>query len=225
MKYLAVSLFGILLGAAAACVGLYYNPLTARQTRLNDGAGKALHYALPDDALRFAAGQRLLLPVKRQGEDSLWEETINRSALLAIVLRDDDGTPAAVATRLMAASSDTDLLLKGAIVNDYWLLTLPGEGTVFLHADTNLWPFLKNTLLPVWYLGRPWNGPTDLQPTMGPGPDGMGVALGGTGRFTSADGTAVESYTLTDLDPANGRVTASAELDLQGLEPVVATGE
>lgn len=225
MKYLIVGLCGLLLGATAACAVLYFNPLTARQVASPQREGRVLHYALPGDALRFTAGDRLMLPVAARGEDSFWEETIDRSALLEVVLRDDTGMPAAVATRLMAASTATDLLLKGALVSDYWLLTVPGEGTLFVRTDTNLWPFLKNTLVPVWYFGRPWKGPTEVEPTMGPGPDGTGVTLGGTGRFASADGTAVESYTLTAFDRASSQVAASGELDLQGLDAVVASGD
>jgi hypothetical protein len=225
MKYLVVALLGVLLGAAAAGAVLYYNPLTARTAVPPGSPDLTLHYGLPGDALQFVAGSRVTLPSWPHGEDALWEETIASSALLAIVLRDDHGAPTAIATRLMAASRGTDLLLSGALVSDYWLLTVPDEGTMFLHADTNLWPFLKDTLVPVWYLNRPWNGPTDIRPTMGPGADGTGVMLGGTGRFAGAAGTAVEDYTLTALDRASHHVTATGQLDLRGLNPVVASGD
>lgn len=225
MKYLVVALFGILLGAAGAGAVLYYNPLTAREATPSGSPDKTLHYGLPEDALQFLAGARVTLPSWPHGEDALWEETIASSALLAIVLRDEQGAPAAVATRLMAASRDTDFLLKGALVSDYWLLTVPDEGTMFLRADTNLWPFLKDTLVPVWYLGRPWHGPTDIRPTTGPGADGVGVMLGGTGRFAGVAGTVVENYTLTALDRASQQVAATGEIDLHGLNPVVASGD
>ena len=171
MRYVIVALLGVFLGAAAAGVALYYNPLTARETPPFSTADRSLHYGLPEDALRFIAGERVALPRWPQGASSFWEETINGSALLAVVLRDEGGAPTAVATRLISASADTDLLLKGALANDYWLVTFPDEGTLFLRADTNLWPFLRDTLIPVWYFGRPWSGPTEVHPTAGPRSD------------------------------------------------------
>ena len=48
----------------------------------------------------------------------------------------------------MATSADTDLLLRGVLVSDHWLVTIPSEGTLFVRAESNAWPFLKNTLVP-----------------------------------------------------------------------------
>ncbi len=225
MKYLTIAVVGILFGAAGAAAVLYYNPLTGGRPPPAASADKSLHYELPADALRFVTGERVTLPQWPKDDEGLWEETIDRSALLAIVLHDDTGEPTAIATRLIVASTDTDLLLKGALVSDYWLLTLPGEGSLFLRDDANLWPFLKDTLVPVWYLGRTWQGPTDFVPTAGPGPDGTGLALGGTGRFATPSATAVEHYRLTALDRSSEHVVAAGELELRGLEPVVAAGD
>ena len=91
---------------------------------------------------------------------------------------------------------------------------------MFLQADTNVWPFLKETL-PVWYLGRPWDGPADYRPTAGPGA-GTAAVLGATGRFVGVEGTAVEQYRLTDLDPASRSIAAVGELHLRMPEPQVA---
>ena len=82
------------------------------------------------------------------GEDSLWEETIDRTAVLGLVLNDAANQPAALASRLMATSAETDLLLRGVLVSDHWLVTIPSEGTLFVRADSNAWPFLKKRLCP-----------------------------------------------------------------------------
>jgi hypothetical protein len=221
MKYLFVALLGLLIGAAAACALLYYNPLTVTSARVPDSTDRALHYALPGEVLGFTLGERALPAGVAHVANGFWEETIDHAALLGLVLNDAGDKPAAIATRLLAASPSTDFLLHGVRVNDYWLLTIPREGTLFLRADTNLWPFLKETLVPVWFLGRPWAGPADYRPTAGPGEEGTAVVIGATGRFAGLEGSAIESYRLTDLDPSSRNVSALGELHLHMAEPQV----
>ena len=50
-------------------------------------------------------------------------------------------------------------------------------------------------------------------------------AVGATGRFAGLEGTAIESYRLTDLDPASRSVAAVGELHLRLGEPQIAAGE
>jgi len=214
MKYLLVAVLGLLMGAAAAGAAIYYNPFTMTKSAQLDAADRALHYSLPSEVLGFALGEAVVPPGTPKRDGSLWEETINRTAMLSLVLDDVHDNPAAVASRLLAVSPRTDFVLSGVRVNDYWLLTIPGEGTLFLRADTNVWPFLKETL-PVWYLGRPWKGPSEYSPTAGPGELGAAVVVGATGRFAGFEGSAIEKYRLTDLDPAARSAAATGEIDLR----------
>ncbi len=174
--------------------------------------------------LGFALGDEVVPPGTPKRDDSLWEETIDRTAMLSLVLDDAHDNPTAIASRLLAVSPRTDFVLSGVRVNDYWLLTIPGEGTLFLRADTNVWPFLKETL-PVWYLGRPWKGPSEYSPTAGPGELGAAVVIGATGRFVGLEGSAIEKYRLTDLDPAARSAAATGELDLRLSASQVAKSE
>jgi hypothetical protein len=174
--------------------------------------------------LGFTLGEHTLPPGALTIDAGFWEETIDRTALLGLVLDDSDDKPAAVASRMLAGSADTDFLLSGVLVSDYWLLTIPNEGTLFLRADSNVWPFLKQTLLPVWYFGRPWSGPAHYRPTTGPGDDGLALVVGATGRFAGLEGTAIEQYRLTDLDPASRSAAAVGELHLRLREPQIAAG-
>jgi len=224
MKYAIVALLGLLLGAAAGGAVIYYNPFTQPSPPSADGADHALHYDLPGEVLSFTPGSDVVPPGTPKRDDVFWEETIGRTALLSLVLEDAHDKPAAVASRLLAVSSRTDLLLAGVRVNDYWLLTIPGEGTLFLRAETNVWPFLKETL-PVWYFGRHWKGPTDYRPTAGPGADGSALVVGATGRFAGLEGSAVEKYRITDLDPASRSAAATGEIDLKLASSRVAAGQ
>jgi hypothetical protein len=122
----------------------------------------------------------------------------------------------------LSTSADTDLLLRGVLVSDHWLVTVPGEGTLFVAADSNACPFLKETLLPVWYLARPWNGPAEYWPTVGPGADDSGRVVGVTGLYRGSEGSAVERYEVTTLDPARDVALAKGELHLNLPGPQVA---
>jgi hypothetical protein len=224
MKYLLVAALGLLIGAAAAGAAIYYNPFTMTKSAHLDVADRALHYSLPSEVLGFALGDAIMPPGTPKRDGSLWEETIDRTAMLSLVLDDAHDNPTAIASRLLAVSPRTDFVLSGVRVNDYWLLTIPGEGTLFLRAETNVWPFLKETL-PVWYLGRPWKGPSEYSPTAGPGELGAAVVLGATGRFVGLEGSAIEKYRLTDLDPAARSAAATGELDLRLSASQVAKSE
>jgi len=214
MRHLFVALFGLLLGAAAAGVLLYYNPVTDTSAAVPGRADRLLRYSLPDQVLEFSLGEVAELLGQSAGDDPLWEDTINRTAVLGLVLNDDVDQPAAIASRLMAASADTDLLLHGVVVSDYWLVTIPGEGSLFVRAESNVWPFLKRTLVPVWYFDRPWQGPAEYRPTVGPGPDNTARVLGLSGVFGDQDGSAVERYNVTALDPVNRSAAVVGELYL-----------
>ncbi len=213
MKYFVVVLLGLILGAAGAGAVLYYNPLTAAGESLPEPGDRTLHYVVPDQVLGLTLGDRALLPTGSAEDGPLWEDTVNRTALLGLVLEDATNQAAAVASRLMAGSADTDLLLSGVLLSDYWLLTIPDEGTLFVRVDSNLWPFLKQTV-PVWFFGRPWDGPVDYHPTAGPGSDQRAVVIGATGRFTGLTGSAVEEYRVTGLDAAGRKAAAVGRLHL-----------
>lgn len=222
MKYLFVAIVGLVLGAAAAGVVLYFNPLAAKSAPMPSPTDRVLSYSLPDHVLEFAVGEDARLFGQDTGDDSLWEETIDRAAVLALVLNDDSNQPAALASRLLSTSAETDLLLRGVLVSDHWLVTVPGEGTLFVAADSNAWPFLKETLLPVWYLDRPWSGPAEYWPTVGPGADDSGRVVGVTGLYRGSEGSAVERYEVTTLDPAREVALAKGELHLNLPGPQVA---
>lgn len=222
MKYLFVAIVGLVLGAALAGGVLYVNPLAERSAPMPNATDRVLHYSLPDQVLEFAVGEDARLFGQDTGDDSLWEETIDRAAVLGLVLNDGSNQPAALASRLLSTSPDTDLLVSGVLVSDFWLVTVPGEGTFFVHADSNAWPFLKETLLPVWYLERPWSGPAEYWPTVGPGADDTATVVGVTGAFRGSEGSAIEHYEVTTLDRVRNLALAKGELHLNLAGPQVA---
>jgi hypothetical protein len=213
MRHLIVAILGLLVGTTLAGAALYYNPFTATTAEISSPSDRVLRYSLPDQVLTLALGEHAIFPGRFPAANKLWEETIDHTAVLGLVLDDESG-PVAIASRLMAASSATDLLLRGVLVSDYWLVTYPDQGTLFVHSDSNVWPFLKETALPVWLLDRPWRGPVVYRPTVGPGADHMALVVGVSGAFEGREGSAEERYDVTKFDPAQASAAAGAEMSL-----------
>src|SRR5688572_20767384 len=122
MRYLFVAIIGLALGAAGAGVVLYYNPLADKAAPMPGATDRVLHYSLPDQVLQFSVGEDAKLFGQDAGDDALWEETIDRAAVLGLVLNDGSNQPVALASRLLSTSPDTNLLLRGVLVSDDWLV-------------------------------------------------------------------------------------------------------
>jgi hypothetical protein len=222
MKYLLVTVLGLVLGIGAGIAALYYNPLTVTGAQASAAESVLLEYEFPEtDSMILTHGGRDVLPRVPPQVNELWESTIKKLMVNAVVLKDADGIPRALASRTSVPSAATDLLFKGALVTDHWLVTVPGEGSFVLQMQNNLWPFVKDTLIPVRYLGRAWQGPKLYQPTVGPLASGVGAVYGATGRFADSSGTGRESYRLDSFSRARGVAAALGRLHLNfaALEP------
>ncbi len=158
------------------------------------------------------------MPTYPSGVPNFWEGPINKSALSVVLLRGSDGA-AAIASRVSYPSEDTDLLRNGVLLTDDWIVSFPGEGSLFINAQSNWWPFLKEMLIPVWYLGRPWPGPSEYAPTVGPATGLWAFVDGATGRFAGLTGTAAERYSVREFDELVGPRQALTELYWRLEEP------
>lgn len=224
MKYLLTALLGFLLGAAAAVAALYYDPFTQGGGPVPADGDTLLTYASPvSSALAFTHGRLSRLPANPPGVADLWEATINKSALAIVVLRGDDGTSAAIGSRLSYPSEDTDFLLNGVLLNDDWLVSVPGRGSLFITAQSNWWPLLKDAVIPVWYLGRPWRGPAVYEPTVGPGVGNQAIVRGASGEFAGRQGSAAERYQMEDFDARVGPRQVYAQLYWRFVDPAPET--
>jgi hypothetical protein len=213
MKYFLTWFVGFLVGAVAALALLYVNPLTRAGGMRPSQDTTVLSYASPvTDALAFTHGGLSRLPTKPEGIPELWESTLNKTALGVIVLRGPDGVPAAIASRVSYPSEDTELLLRGAILNDDWLVSMPGQGSLYITAQSNWWPLLTDALIPVWYLDRPWQGPAVYEPTAGPLPGREALVTGASGPTAGRTGTAAERYQVESFDARVGPQQVYAEI-------------
>ena len=212
MKYFWTMVSGFLLGAMLALTGLYFNPLMETIGPLPTSDDTRFTYASPlTSELVFAHGNRSRVPSYPAGVADLWEDPINKSALSVVLLRGDDGSTA-IASRISYPSEETDLLHKGVLLTDDWTVSFPGQGSLFINSQSNWWPFLKEMLIPVWYLGREWQGPTQYTPTVGPANGVWAFVNGATGQFAGLSGTATERYSVEAFDELVGPRQAQNEI-------------
>jgi hypothetical protein len=215
MKYVLTTLAGMLVGGAAALAALYYNPLNTSQPLASSSTGWTLEYDFPaGSAIVLTHGGQLELPSIPTEIAALWETAIKRTVLNVLVLEDPSGTPQAIATRLSVPSTDTDLLLRGVIVEDHWLVTVPGQGTLFVGGHNNVWPLLKDTFIPVTYLQREWRGPASYAVTSGPGPRRSADVVGVNGTFEKLHGFARETYSLEKFSASRGIEAMRGSLEI-----------
>jgi hypothetical protein len=217
MKYVLAALLGILLGAAGAGAALYYNPLT-KVRELPSTESWILAYDFPGGStLALTHAGQLGLPHIPTGVAQLWEAAIADVVLNVLVLEDENGTPRALASRVTVPSRETDLLLRGFLVSEHWLITVPGQGTLFVDGENNLWPFLKDSLIPVRYLQQKWRGPARYPVTVGPTSGHTADVIGVSGAYAGMHGSARETYDLRSFSAGFGiealRGTLSVALD------------
>ena len=220
MKYLLSGVLGALCGLVVALGLLYVNPL------LGPGRGAAaepawtLRYTLPlPDPALYADGGLLGLSPRPAADAELWEATIRRTAVGLYALQ---GADAVVASRISLPHRASDFALDGPLLTDYWLLTVPGRGTVFLRQDSNVWPFLRDVWFPARLLQRPWQGPARvLHPTVRDASE-LGV-VGVDGAFAGRRGVSSARYEIASLVPGAERVHGELQIAWQeDLEPASA---
>jgi len=218
MKYFVAAVLGVICGAGGAAAALYWNPLSAAATSAPPAGALTFSYGFPaESAVALTHDGQLGLPHIPQDVSALWEAAINGVVLNVLTLDDAAGAPRALASRVSVPSPQTNLLLRGVIVADHWLITVPGEGSLFIEAHNNLWPMLKDTFVPARLLQREWAGPAVYAVTAGPGARGAAAVVGVSGRFANARGAARETYDLERFSAARGiealRGTLAIELD------------
>jgi hypothetical protein len=220
MKFALTFLAGLLLGCVIALAGLYFNPLVKDQ---GSGPGVddwSLRYAQPsDDLLLLTHSGSLRLPKAPAGAPDLWERTLRGTLVQVAVLRDQAGN-AALASRISISRGNGNMMLHGLPVRDTWLVTVPGQGSFTVEADGNLWPLMRDHLLPVWYLGRDWQGPATVHTVTGPGLRNTAIVQGLTGRFAGLTGSAVEQLDLEQVTANAHAMQLVGALHVRLTEPV-----
>jgi hypothetical protein len=216
MKYLLSLVVGLIVGVAAAVALLYFNPLTQRGGEPAGTPDWSLDFALSPSATWLAThDERLGLPVVPPDAPLLWEGGIKGTVLAAMPLHDASGRFAAFASRIAVPSAATEFLHSGLLVDNFWLISIPGQGSMFMHAVNNEWPLLRDTLVRVDLLRREWHGPGDYAPTVGPGNDGA-VVEGLSGSLAGRSGHGRERVALASYGGSLAALSGELILDLEG---------
>lgn len=210
MKYVLGLLTGIILGVLVGGVLILFNPLTLNQSDPLMDPELVFNYALaPENTWLSTHDDRLEIPVVPRDAQLLWENGVKGGLIAAMPLDGESGSPSAAGTRISFPSSKTEFLHSGLLVEDYWLITVPDAGTIFVHATSNHWPLLRDTLVRVDWLKRSWNGPGQYKPTQGPANAGAEVS-GLTGAFEGLRGHGHEQLSLDSyagsLEPLTGQL-------------------
>lgn len=214
MKYLLSLVLGLMLGVAAAGALLYFNPLTRRQERAAPDADWVLSYSLAGtDTWISTHDERLDLPVLPKGVPLLWETGIKGMLLAAMPLEDAGSDLSAAGTRISVPSTQTEFLRAGLLVDDFWLISVPGRGSIFVHAVNNQWPLLRDTVVKVNWLHRSWSGPGEYGPTRGPEATGAEV-VGMTGEYAGARGRGRERLSLDSYSGSLAELSGELRLDV-----------
>ena len=196
MKYVVSLLIGLLLGVAVGAALVYFNPLTETQSAPLPNPGITLEYGLTGpDAWLSTHDNRFPVPLVPKDVALLFEDGIRGSWLAAYGLSDDAKPGPLPASRISVPSPDSELLRSGLLVEDYWLISVPGTGSLFVHAVNNQWPLVRDTLVSVDWLGRDFVGPAKYHPTRGPAESAAEV-VGLTGSWRGAKGRAREHVSL-----------------------------
>ena len=215
MKYVLALLAGLIAGAVAAIAALYFNPLTQRSAEPGGSPDWSLQFGLAPAATWIAThDEKLSLPVVPSEAPLLWEPGIKGSLLTALPLHDASGRLAAFGTRVTVPSAATEFLRAGLLVDDYWLISIPGQGTLFMHAVSNEWPLLRDTMVRVDLLRRDWKGPGAYAPTVGPGAEGASI-MGLSGAFAGSRGQGRERLALDNYSGSLSTLTGELHLDLE----------
>ena len=214
MRVLLVFFVGLLVGLSVAAALLYFNPLTDVEAPSADDAQWLLYDSPLGSNLFLTHRGELPLRSNPDAVPELWESTIDGTVVLLVELRRSDGSLFGLGTRISALSEDTELLRNGVQLDSYWTVSAPGKGSLFVAQQENVWPVLKEVVLPTVYFTQGWRGTKGYALNAGPLPTGHGLVLGATGEFRDQRGRALERYELRRYSGTEGPVDMSAELGI-----------
>ncbi len=204
MKYILSLIVGLVCGLLLALAVIYYNPMTVERTSTLE-ASTTLRYALSaDGTIASTHGGSLRLDLKPAEIAQLWEATISKAALNLLVMTNESLEPVAIASRMSKLSERTNVVSSGLILADSWLVTIPGQGSFIVEVENNLWPIVRDTLVDVDLLKRPWIGHKFYEATVGPETNGTAAMTGATGAFRGTYGSAADVIELDDYAAGHG---------------------
>jgi hypothetical protein len=199
VKYVLLGLLGAIVGAAAACAALVFNPFDDRPHTAGLIAGFG---ADASGELRLMSGAVLAsshegrIPAPGLVPSALAEPAIGSVLADLIELSDAAGAPAGYAARIAVLAERSTLLRGELLVDVHWSVWLPGNGSLFIAEERNLWPLARRVVLPMHYRREDFAGPWTFVATTGPTRSGYGEVIGASGGLAGERGTVMTLPTL-----------------------------
>ena len=145
----------------------------------------------------------------------LWEPTIERTQARVTLLDDSRGGIAGLGIKFLSPSESTSLINGQALANSIWHVYLPGQGTMMIDQTENLWPYLREVVVPARLSSADsWRGAFHRITTSGPGSLGTSRVTGGSGSFAAMTSESVESLSARGYSSVDGPVAMSGSIAL-----------
>lgn len=162
----------------------------------------------PDDIVALTnAGAPPLPPLIPDNVAALGGTGIEMAQGVMMKLRDETGRIIGLGSELEIYPADPDGLLEV-----WFTMMLPGRGTLFIHQTKRYAdPALMEVFGKVAETGQAWEGVLDVVSTAGPGPDGLGVVMAGTGEFEGVTGTQSQTMGFRRVPPDGFPVVEAVE--------------
>ncbi len=220
MKYVITLLVGMVTGAVAFVLLLYYNPFVGNQS-VSPLAVSELdlvdfsYSLLASDSIVFTNDGESHMQPHPAKVLQLWEPTVKMTRALVTILNDSRGQPAGLGVKFSSDSEKTRLINAEVVVDSVWHIYSPEHGTFFVDQTENFWPYLHDIVVPARLSGGDsWRGSWYGITSTGPGALGIARVTGGTGDFADTEGEAVESITGRAYSAITGPVAMTGKLTI-----------
>jgi hypothetical protein len=156
-----------------------------------------LYWDVPGDILALTQGGHVPIVYYPADIRSLAGTGAETQLFLGVTIRDDKGAVIGVGSELETFHLPYDERLAHDTV---WTVMLPGRGTIVAHELEDSTPDVVEFFRSIQKAGGTWSGSFEARSTVGPGKDGLGVIIGGTGEFEGAQGYMIEENHYRKFD-------------------------
>lgn len=216
---MAAGALGLLAVSWAGVLGARPAPAVPIAPNTADGlVHETLYFRAPDDGIAATHDGRKPIRVFPAGITPLDDKALASAFVLVAKARNQQGEVVGFASEMEDVAPETDVLRGRMVMRSTWTVELPGRGTLFCDQVEDASEFARKVVMPAFLLGQTWEEPWTFVTTVGPGPQGRGVIVGGTGEFEGASGHCVEVTHLRRFTP-QGEMTLTMELQLAYAKP------
>jgi hypothetical protein len=221
MKYLISLVAGMVVGVAAFLALLYFNPLSAQNklSPLSVSANNVITFnysTVATDALVYTNDGESQVSPHPAKVLQLWEPTVRLTDAMATILLDSRNQPAAIGVKFSSESERTKILNSEILVDSVWHIYAPGQGSLFVEQQENLWNYISEIVIPAyWSSADNWRGTWSGSMTAGPGALDTARVVGGSGAFAGLEVDGVESLNAKAYSVADGPVAIDGEIAIE----------